>query len=422
MEIKLPYGKNSIEIEIPKKNIYFIIDKKETVPLRNPRDKIKKKLKRPVGLPPLSQMVSSGDKIVIISDDITRPTPQNIILPTILNELNENGVSDKDIEVIIALGTHRKMSEKEIEAKFGKEVIERVPVINHDYDNPKELVNIGKTNSGVPVSVNKKVYNADFVIGIGNIVPHCYTGWGGGGKIILPGVCGEKTTSITHLVAGKTRPITKIVGTLDNWIKKEVDAVALKSGLKLIVNTILNQKNQICDLAVGEPIKAFQRGVDKAKKIFLFKAPGYADIVVVSSHPADIDFWQAVKPLTYGSMAVKPGGTIVLITPCPDRISPTHPIFKENALLGYEGNLRAINKKEVEDLVAGGVLLHYSQIREHVKDIICYSDGLTEDDKNSLGIKHASSVEEAMEMAFRSQGKTAKVGILKCGETIPIIN
>ena len=421
MQVTLPYGKEKIVTpEIPDKNIYFLIDRGEVPALKNPGEDIGRELRNPIGSPPLSEMVKPKDRVVILGDDMTRPTPQDIIIPVLLNELNAAGVQDENIEVIIALGTHRYMSEREIRGKYGDEVMERVPVINHDYKDLKNLVDMGKTESGIPISVNKKVYDADFVIGVGNIVPHCYAGWGGGGKIIQPGISGEETTAMTHIMAGRVRPVSKLIGRLDHKVKEEIDAVALKAGLNLIVNTVLNQEDKIAHVVVGDPVKAFREGVKAAEKIYCPAVPGQADIVTVSSYPADIDFWQAAKPLDYASVAVKKGGTIILVTPCPDKISPMHPIFRERATLGYDENLRAIESRELEDLVAGGALLLHAQMLERA-EVICYSDGLTEDDKAALGFQHASTMNEAVEMAFKSQGREAKVGVLKCGEILPMI-
>ena len=421
MQVTLPYGKEKIvTIEIPNKNIYFVIGRGEVPALKNPGEEVRRGLRNPIGSPPFSEMVKPKDRVVILGDDITRPTPQDIIIPVLLNELNAAGVPDENIEVIIALGTHRYMNEREIRGKYGDEVVERVPVINHDYKDLKNLVDMGKTESGIPISVNKKVYDADFVIGVGNIVPHCYAGWGGGGKIIQPGVSGEETTAMTHIMAGKVRPVSKLIGRLDHKVKEEIDAVALKAGLNLIVNTVLNQEDKIAHVVVGDPVKAFREGVKAAEKIYCPAVPGQADIVIVSSYPADIDFWQAAKPLDYASVAVKKGGTIILVTPCPDKISPMHPIFRERATLGYDENLRAIESRELDDLVAGGALLLHAQVLERA-EVICYSDGLTEDDKKALGFQHASTMNEAMEMAFKSQGRDAKVGVLKCGEILPVI-
>ncbi len=421
MRIKLPYGKDkAVIVDVPDKNALFIVDRGVAPPLKKPRDEIRRALKSPIGTPSLQELVGPKDKVVIIGDDITRPTPQSTVVPVLLDELNAVGIPDENIQVIIALGTHREMSDKEIREKYGSEVVKRVPVVNHDFKDLEKLVDVGKTETGIPISVNKEVCDADFVIGVGNIVPHCLAGWGGGGKIIQPGVCGEETTAMTHVMAAKVRPISKLMGRLDSNVRREIDAIALKAGLKLIVNTVLNREDEISHVVVGDPIKAFREGVKVAEGIYCPEVPGLADIVVVSSYPADIDYYQASKPLAYASLAVKQGGTMVLITPCHEGISPIHAILKERATLTYIENLEAIDKKEIDDLIAGAVLLVHAQILERA-EVICYSNGLTEEDKKALGFKHANTVEEAMEMAFKSQGKDAKVGILKCGEILPIM-
>jgi nickel-dependent lactate racemase len=173
-------------------------------------------------------------------------------------------------------------------------------------------------------------------------------------------------------------------------------------------------------MVTGDPIKAFREGVRVARRIYCPKVPDHTDIVIVSSYPADIDYWQALKALIYASIAVKQGGTIVLITPCPERISPTHPILRERATMGYDENLRAIEKGEIDDLVAGADLLLHAQVLER-SEVICYSDGLTEEDKEALGFRHASTLDEALKMAFKSQGREARIGILKCGEILPVV-
>lgn len=414
--IQLPYGKErQVEIEIQKENLHFIAEK-GTVSTSNGCQKIiQTSIRNPVGRPPIRSMVKSNDKIVIIGDDITRPTPQDIIIPIVLDELNSVGVPDKNVYVIVGLGTHRDMTKTEFRLKYGS-VEDRVEITNHDYTD--NLVNVGSTSSGIPIEVNKDVYKATIKIGIGNIVPHCYAGWGGGGKIIQPGVCGEKTTGMTHLMGGKVKPYTKILGEVDNDVRKEIEAAAELVGLDFIINTVLDNREKIVNVVSGEPIRALRNGVDHARKIFCPKIPSSSDIIVVSSYPADIDYWQTLKPLTYASSVVKQGGTIVLLSPCPDRVSPTHSDLRDKAKIGYEGVLESVSNGESEDMVAAGALLLHSQILEKV-DVICFSDGLRASDKEALGFSHASSPQEALEMAMVKHGRISKVGILKCGEILP---
>ena len=419
MIIRLTYGKEKqVEVEIQKENLNFIAEKGTVSTSNDYKEIIQTSIRNPIGRPPLKSIVKSNDKIVIIGDDITRPTPQNIIIPIILDELNSVGVPDKNVYVIIGLGTHRDMTKTEFRMKYGS-VEDRVEITNHDYT--ANLVNVGSTSSGIPIEVNKYVYDATFKIGIGNIVPHCYAGWGGGGKIIQPGVCGEKTTGMTHLMGGKVKPYTKLLGKIDNDVRKEIEAAAELVGLDFIINTVLDKREKIVNVVSGEPIRALRKGVEHARKIYCPKIPNSSDIIVVSSYPADIDYWQSLKPLTYASSIVKQGGTVVLLSPCPDRVSPIHSDLRDKAKIGYEGILESATTGESDDLVAAGALLLHSQILEKV-DVICFSDGLRESDKEALGFTHASSPQEALEMAKKKHGRISKVGILKCGEVLPSLN
>ena len=339
-------------------------------------------------------------------------------MPPILDELREAGVSEDQVEVIVALGTHRPMRRSEMEAKFGGEVLDRVEVRNFDCNDEAELIDIGKTPTGVEVVVSRRVYEADLAIGVGNIVPHCYAGWAGGGKIVQPGVCGVETIEETHIAAGMTRPIFKIAGDPDNRVRRMIDEVAMKSGLRFIVNTVLNERDEVCSLAVGHPLKAFREGIREAEKLYCRGIPHRADIVVVSGHPADIDYWQALKPTDYACLGVRPGGVIILVSPCPEGVSPVHGELRDMGLLTYDEALEAYRRGEIEDGVAAAALMIHAQIRGHAK-IICVSHGLSEGDKEALGFEHADSVEEALEMALKEMGEKAEIGVIKCGDILP---
>jgi len=418
MRITIPYGEEQVSFEIPKQNLAWIIDRGSREPYGDVPKALREALRKPVDSRPLRELASNAKRVVVLVDDYTRPTPQRLLLPSVLDELREAGVSKDQVEVIVALGTHRPMRESEMEAKFGGEVLDRVEVRNFDCHDEADLIDIGKTPMGVEVVVSRRVYEADLVIGVGNIVPHCYAGWAGGGKIVQPGVCGVKTIEETHIASGMTRPIFKIAGDPDNRVRRMIDEVAIKSGLRFIVNTVLNERDEVCSLAVGHPLKAFREGIREAEKLYCREIPHRADIVVVSSYPADIDYWQALKPTDYACLGVRPGGVIILVAPCPEGVSPVHGDLREMGQLTYDEVLDAYRHGEIEDGVAAAALMIHTQIREHAQ-IICVSHGLSEEDKAALGFEHADSVEEALRMALKKMGEKAKVGVIKCGDILP---
>ncbi|MGQ9473577.1 MAG: lactate racemase domain-containing protein [Candidatus Caldatribacteriaceae bacterium] len=244
-------------------------------------------------------------KVVIVSDDLTRATPREKIFPILLDELNKSGVSDKDITVLIGLGTHRYMTREEIEKCFGRETAERIVILNHEWQEPQNLVKIGVTPSGIPIEVNKIALEADFLIAVGSIVPHCYAGYGEGGKAIQPGICSWEATGKNHILPMEKDLYLKIADQVENEVRREI--VVESVGLGFIVNVIVNEKREILEVVSGDPVAAHRKGVEVAKRVYEREIPVLADIVVVSAYLADIGYWQGIKPLSYAQKGVKKG-------------------------------------------------------------------------------------------------------------------
>jgi nickel-dependent lactate racemase len=421
MIIDLPYSKGEVSIEIPDRNLRFLIDRGKLPAAKDIRGEVIRALRDPIACQPLSKLVRPDSKVVIVGDDLTRPTPQKIIMPAVLDELNSCGVRDDRIEVLIGLGTHRQMSEVEISEKYGKEVVERVRIHNHDYMDDRALVYMGTTESDIPVYVNRMLFDADFVMCIGNLVPHETAGWGGGGKGIQPGVCGEETTVYTHVMATKMLVEGRtMAGDPDNPMRKEIELVARKAGLRMILNTVLNEKNEVSKVFAGDLVRAHREGVEHAKRAYMPEVPSLVDAMIVACKPADIDYWQGLKPLAYASEVVKLGGSVVLVAEFPDGISPTHPQVRDMGRWSIKEVLNAIEDERVPggDIIGASTMLLHAKIRERV-EIMCYSGGMTEGDKEALGMAHVGSLEEALELVFRRYGRDASIGVMKSGDILP---
>lgn len=420
MLLKMAYGKDELSFEVPDENVIWELYPNDLPVVKDEREAIKEALENPIGTERLEKLVKKGMKVVIIADDLTRPTPRKRIIPILLDELNRIGIPDEDITVLIALGTHRYMTEEEILENFGEEVVRRVRVVNHEWKDEKNLVRLGFTENGTPVTVNRIAYEADFLIALGSIVPHCFAGFGGGAKMIQPGICGWDTTAATHLLLFEDdNEVLNYAGTTKNRIMEEMRAVAKKVGLNFIVNVVFNSKKELVKVVAGDFIKAHDAGIEVSKKIFLREIPEKADIVIFDAHPTDIDLWQGGKPLTYARRAVRDGGVLIFITPAPDGVSPTHPIVSEWAHMSYEEIKRRVY--EVEDKVGCSVLMLIKKATEGV-DTVVISDGLSKEIKERFGFIHAESPEEALEIAFEKCGRDAKIGIIHhAGDVLPVI-
>ncbi|NQS89941.1 nickel-dependent lactate racemase [Patescibacteria group bacterium] len=413
--LTLRYGKSKVEVKIPEENLVYTVGPKDLPGLRDEKKSIKESLNNPIQSAPLYQEVKKGMKVVIIGDDITRPTPRERIFSPLLDELNEAGIPDRDIKVLIALGTHRYMSKEEIEVCFGKGITERVKVLNHEWQDKTNLVRIGSAPTGTPIEVNKIAYEADYLIGVGSIVPHSLAGYGGGAKIVQPGICSWETTGKTHLLPVERDDFLSYVGNPENRVRLEMEEVARIVGLDFIVNVVLNVKEEIVDVVSGDPIKAHRKGVEVARRVYERKIPELADIIIISAYPAEIDYWQGIKPLSYAQHGLKKGGIVILLASFPDGISPTHFVgFERYADRSY-GEIKGLVKKDkIEDLVCASTLLQHVLIRNRC-EVICISEGLSIKQKEKLGLRHADGVEEALEVALAEYGKRAKIGVIDYG-------
>ena len=405
-------------IKIPENNFLYYLEPQmvEDTNIIN----IAEELKKPISSKPLSKLIKPGMQIVIIADDLTRPTPQKEIMPILLEEINKAGVKDRDISVIIALGTHRYMEQDEIVERFGKSVVDRVSIKNNEWKNKDIFIDLGETEKGIPVIVNRQVYEADFVISVGLIATHDLAGWSGGYKMIQPGVCSWDTTLETHILAGRGNLIENLANE-NNEIRREIESVGKKVGLDFIINVVMDNKDNMLKFVCGDPIKAHREGVRFIKPIYIRKIPGLADIVITNAYPADLDYWQGVKPLLLAQKGIKPNGTVILIGDFLEGIAPTHPEYEKFGTRSFEDIDHLYCSGEIKDSVCAGALMIHSKCIGRTK-VICISNGLSKKQKESLNFIHAETVEKALEIAFSQQGNDAKIGIIEYGgDVIPTL-
>jgi nickel-dependent lactate racemase len=371
-------------------------------------------LQDPIGTPPLGRMARPGNRVVILADDLTRPTPQRKILPALLDCLHEAGVADEDVTVIIALGTHRYMTEAEIRDRFGEAACARVPIVNHTWADADSFVDLGSTPSGTPVQVNRTAYEADLLIGTGSIVPHIYAGWGGGAKIVQPGVCSAQTTARTHCMAADGGDLLGMPGRVENPVRREMEQVAAVAGLDFVLNVVVDASGAPVWAGAGDSVQAHRAGVRASAQTYVRSIPRPADVALVDAHPAVADYWQGIKALAHACRGIKRGGTAVLVGEFPDSISPTHPELARHTLKPYEAMVKACQVGEVEDAIASATLRLHGLIMDHCR-VICVSPGMGAVDKHKLGFGDAPSVAEALRQALDGHDRSATVGIIECG-------
>lgn len=381
---------------------------------KNLSDSLEEALSDPIGKDPLSEIGLEESKVVLIADDLTRPTPQDEIIPLLLNYLNGIGVDDENISVLVALGTHRYMEEEEILERFGEEVVDRVEVVNHRWRNEENLVDLRVTKDDIPIEVNKMVVEADYLIGVGSIVPHVQAGWGGGCKILQPGICSDKTTKGTHLLAAEQEDYLGLAGKVENPVRKKIEDIALEAGLDFIVNVIFDGEGKVVDVVCGHPVKAHRKGVERASGVFVRDIPAPADVAIVEAYPAEADYWQGIKALAYAQRGVKRGGKSILVADFGEGISPVHTEMAEYARKPPGDIWRMWENGELEDGVGVAALILHAEIMKH-SEVICVSSGMSEKEKDKLGFESADSLQEALDLARGSFSGEVRIGIIERG-------
>jgi lactate racemase len=411
------YGKELLALQIKKEAIRYELKPADIKIVDNISKEVLRSLKNPINSKQLNEIVNKDDKIVILVDDITRLTPTKQILPHVLNEINQGGVPDHDITIVIALGTHRPMTPEEINEKYGKEIVKWIKIINHNYQDKSNLKHYGTTRRGTDIWVNRLVVDADVRIGIGNIVPHYPTGWSGGAKILLPGVAGEHTTGQVHLLGASEQQL----GQIETPCREEMEDFAAVTGLEFIVNTVLDRNGKLVYMVTGHFVDAHREGVRWGKKVFGITYPEKTDITISSAFPVDNDLFQASKGIFSGMISTKEGGEIILLSPCYEGVSPTHQEVVELAHLSDEELfLKARDPYCKHDLLSITAALYFNTATHGFK-ITLISDGISDEIARKLNFNPIKLSQLQEYLDYRMKEKSLTVGLIhNSAETIPI--
>jgi len=373
----------------------------------------------PYGAPRLRGAVSPTDRVLILVDDSTRGTPVPRLLKRVIGNLWAAGVSDKQIRLLTAQGTHRRMTEGELRQKLG-EFYGRFETHQHDWLDESNLHEFGRTSDGTRMTANRLLREADFVIGLGSIVPHRVKGFSGGAKIAFPGVAGREMQERNQWEAS-LRTSETVMGVADNPMRLRMEEAARIVGLNYIANLVSDYEGKIVGCFVGDVVQAHREGCKLSREINAVSLPRRADIVLIDSHPADRDFWQSAKGFYSGTMAVRDGGSLIVVAPNPEGIADNHPNVLEIGYRPHAEIVRMVEAGEIEDVVGAAVLADVAQIVDRT-DCIMVSPGVTREESERLGFRFAATASDALKLAFGKQGERATVAVLRHGgHILPLI-
>ena len=424
MKKEISYGDQLLTFFVPNKMKVIEIAPHAPKPEAPGEVLIRQALEHPIGAS-LTDLMLAGKRVCLICDDISRPTPVQKILEVLLPQLVQLGVRREDIYLVFALGSHRRMTPAEVQQKLGAQIAAEFPVYQSSFSDPSELLELGSTEDGIPITVYRRIMDSEIRIGIGNIVPHNTLGWSGGCKILFPGVTSEQTVCRFHMKAmlGRTG---QVFGLAENAVRSDVERWAGKIGLHFLINTILTRTGEIYRVVAGDCVQAHRQGVGYAREVYAVQVPQKADIVVVDSHPSDCDFWQGTKGFNAANVLLKDGGSCVLVSPFYEGVGP-HAQYP--AMIGCDGADALLNEMYVKgpqafpeyDPLALSVGAMIGRMRRRFS-MYAYTDGMSTQALAEAGIQKTRDLSKTLFELSKQYGSGAVLAIVHDGaEIVPEI-
>ena len=401
--VRLPLDKSFIEVDVP--NVIAVAEPHYMAPVPDARAEVRRAIQNPIGSPRLKDIAKGKHSAAIVVNDITRPYQGGLMVEELAEELHLAGLTDDEIFLVVAYGTHRVNTPEELVGMFGEEVCRRFRFVHHYAEDDSTLKTVGVTAEGMTVQINKEFAEAEVKITTGLITPHACAGYSGGRKSIVPGISGMECLKQHH--SFPIVPADPAMG----WLKGNkfhewaLDAARLV-GVDFIVNHVDNAEREMVLCVAGDVDAAHLAGTEICKEIWQTKVPTRADVVIATSggFPRDIDLHQAQKACSVSEMACKLGGHIILVAKAQDGGAKFGCVLKEaNSpqevvdLFAREG-MRAGGNRGKAYMWARGMLKHKMSVANSV---------MSKEELNSMFIDHYETVEDAIEDSLRIYGENA---------------
>ncbi|MEX2114154.1 MAG: nickel-dependent lactate racemase [Pirellulales bacterium] len=415
MRVRLEYAHTGLEVELPGERVVRTLAYKDAAPLADPMAALDAVLTQPNGAPPLAQLARGRKDACIAICDITRPVPNQLILPRILATLEAADIPRDKITILIATGLHRPNEGDELIELVGAEIAANYRVENHHGQRLEEHTHLGASPRGVPVWIDSRYVQADLKITTGLIEPHLMAGFSGGRKLICPGLAALETVKVWHGPDFIEHPKADCGILEGNPVHEENTWIGRHTGCDFIVNVVIDAERRPLKFVAGDMEAAFLEGVEFVRSVVIDRVREPVDIVVTSSagYPLDTTFYQSVKGLTGALPIVKQGGTIILAAGLTEGIgSPEfQQLFAEHAnlevfverILGKD--YFRLDQWQLEEL---------AKVRRKAK-VKVVSDGLSRETLNTLFVESAPSVEQAVADSLAEYGPDATIAVIPKG-------
>ncbi|MBE9470732.1 MAG: nickel-dependent lactate racemase [Chloroflexi bacterium] len=420
MRVKLAYGREGLWVDLPDRNV-TVMNPRFVEGLPDEEAAIIQALRRPLGTPPLREMVKPEDTVAIVFSDITRPTPNDRLLPPLLAELCH--VPREQIVLINATGMHRPNTEEELRGMLGDGVVDDYRIVQHDAWDESGMVNLGQTRFGHEILVNRTYAEATVKILTGFIEPHFFAGFSGGPKAVLPGVAGVRLVLENHSAAMLDHPGATWGVTAGNPVWEEMLEVALKTDPTFLLNVTLNRERAITGVYAGSLQPAHQAGTAAVRQAAMVRVEAPFDVVITSNsgYPLDLNLYQAVKGMSAAAQVVREGGSIIIAAECWDGV-PDHGEYKNILQM-------ADSPQALLEVVRRPGFLMVDQWEAHVQArvqcraaVYVKNSYLSDDEIRAALLRPCHQIEETLAGLLACYGPDARICALPEGpQTIPYV-
>src|SRR5881628_4136227 len=434
--LSVPYGRGDLEFMLQAHFDLDVLESGTATPIDDLPAETVRRLESPLGSPRLRDLAADAvrrvaprpARAVIAVTDLTRGSPDAILVPPLLDELNAGGIPDAQITVIVAIGLHRPTTDAEKRDKLGP-VVDRVRVVDSNGRDPAMWADLGPIPPyGVPGFTQKLVKESDLVVATGIVEPHQYAGYSGGRKTVAIGCCGEPVITATHGMRFLEDPGVRLAKIEGNPFHETVREIARRAGLRFCLNVVTDDRERVVAVAAGDPDAVLADLVTKAAALYTRRISKQYDIVIAGvGHPKDVNLYQASRAATYlrfaPTPAVRRGGVIIVPAACPE--GPGEGAGEQRFLAALERAASpAAVVEEAREHFAGGEqrAVMVALTLQHCAVIVAASEA--PEVVRLAKLRAAVDVEEALDLAYEHIGRPARASVLlvpRALHTLPVV-
>ena len=417
LHFDLAYGTGTLPLDLPDDLEPVVLVANEQPALPDAVQAVRDGLKNPIGAEPLVKQLKDKkpEKIVVVVNDETRPTPYYAFFPPLVEAFEEAGIRDEQVTFVIATGIHDPHSKELNEKTYGKHMTDRFKFVSHIAKDDDSLVHMGRFDSGYEFYVNKLAVEADFLITVGVVMPHYFAGFSGGRKSILPGLAGFRTVEQNH--ARMVELMDNLPPIRQNPVSLEMIEAARMVGVNFIINAVTGSNKEVVKIVAGDLVAAWYEAVETSSSMFEIPFEKQVDICVSSAcgYPRDVNMYQAQKALDHADRITRDGGTIILVTESPSGYGED--VFERWMREGMTPQ-QIMDRIRTNFVMGGHKAYGFAKVAANKKFILVSS--LSAEDSLPLFATKAESVQAAFDAAL-AENPGATVAVLPQGSlTLPV--